>query len=72
MQEGETKIGSEEAGDQHDIDITLKGQGVDAQHCSIMLAGGVATLTPNNNSVCWVNGQQIDRPTRLFQGKQSK
>lgn len=33
-----------------------------------MLAGGVATLVPNKGSVCWVNGQQIDKPTRLFQG----
>jgi hypothetical protein len=65
--EGETKIGSEEEGN-NKHDILLKGLGLESQHCSILLESGVATLIPFNGALCWVNGQQIDKPTRLFQG----
>ena len=67
MQEGETKIGSEDD-DNNKHDIVLKGLGLESQHCSIMLEAGVATLVPFNGALCWVNNQQIDKPTRLFQG----
>lgn len=66
MQEGETIIGSEEGNDTHDI--MLKGLGLESHHCSILLDSGVATLSPYPGSLCWVNGQQVDKPTRLFQG----
>lgn len=63
-------IGSEEAVEKPDI--VLSGGDVEQQHCSIVLADGVAMLVPQLQAQCWVNGILIDKPTRLFQGDTTK
>jgi hypothetical protein len=69
FQEGETLIGTEDA----DIkqDIVLNGLGIEAEHCSVVLKDGITTLVPRQQAQCWVNTILIDKPTRLFQGKQN-
>lgn len=59
-------IGSEEA--IHKPDIVLNGLDVEDQHCSIVLTEGVAMLVPHQQAQCWVNGNLVDKPTRLSQG----
>jgi kinesin family protein 16B len=67
FQEGETLIGTEDA--ELKQDIVLNGLGIEAEHCSVMLKDGVATLIPRQQAQCWVNTVLIDKPTRLSQGK---
>ena len=65
-QEGETLIGTEDA--EVKQDIVLSGLGIEAEHCSVVLKDGVATLMPQQQAQCWVNTVLIDKPTRLSQG----
>ena len=67
FQEGETLIGTEDADVKQDI--VLNGLGIEAEHCSVVLKDGVATLVPRQQAQCWVNTVLIDKPTRLSQGK---
>jgi hypothetical protein len=67
FQEGETLIGTEDA--EVKQDIILNGLGIEAEHCSVVLKDGVATLIPKQQAQCWVNTVLIDKPTRLCQGK---
>lgn len=67
FQEGETLIGTEDADVKQDI--VLNGLGIEAEHCSVVLKDGVATLVPQQQAQCWVNTVLIDKPTRLSQGK---
>ena len=67
FQEGETLIGTEDADVKQDI--VLNGLGIEAEHCSVVLKDGVATLVPLQQAQCWVNTVLIDKPTRLSQGK---
>ncbi|XP_026676383.1 kinesin-like protein Klp98A [Diaphorina citri] len=61
LKEGENILGSEDA------DIVLNEEGVEPLHCSIVLSqDGVATLIPHGE--CYLNGQFIEKPTRLSQG----
>ncbi|PSN40524.1 Kinesin-like protein Klp98A [Blattella germanica] len=66
FQEGETLIGTQDA--EVKQDIVLSGLGIEAEHCSVVLKEGVATLIPQQQAQCWVNTVLIDRPTRLSQG----
>ncbi|XP_049854546.1 kinesin-like protein Klp98A isoform X1 [Schistocerca gregaria] len=66
LKEGETLIGTEDAPTQQDI--VLDGVGVEAEHCSVQLKDGVATLIPKHSAQCWVNTVLVDKPTRLSQG----
>ena len=67
MQEGETLIGTKEAEVKQDIE--LSGIGIEAEHCSVVLKDGVATLIPRQQAQCWVNTVLIDKQTRLSQGE---
>nr|XP_017035125.1 kinesin-like protein Klp98A isoform X2 [Drosophila kikkawai] len=66
LKEGETRIGSEDADMAQDIE--LAGDGIRAQHCSIVLKGGVVTLHPWPLAQCWVNAHLIDEPKQISQG----
>ncbi|XP_015037070.1 kinesin-like protein Klp98A isoform X2 [Drosophila pseudoobscura] len=66
LKEGETRIGTEEA--ELSQDIELAGDGIRAQHCSIVLKGGVVTLHPWPLAQCWVNAHLIDEPKQISQG----
>ncbi|RZF34198.1 hypothetical protein LSTR_LSTR003608 [Laodelphax striatellus] len=67
LNDGETLVGSSDAdGDRQDI--ILNGIDVEKHHCSITLKNGVATLVPHHDALCWVNGLQVNKPTRLSQG----
>ncbi|XP_067012385.2 kinesin-like protein Klp98A [Anabrus simplex] len=66
LKEGETRIGTEEAMTAQDI--VLNGIGLEPEHCSITLKGGVATLVPKQQAQCWINTVLVDKPTRLSQG----
>lgn len=66
LKEGETRIGSEDAEVAQDIE--LAGDGIRAQHCSIVLKGGVVTLHPWPLAQCWVNAHLIDEPKQISQG----
>ncbi|XP_022186213.2 kinesin-like protein Klp98A [Nilaparvata lugens] len=67
LNDGETLVGSSDAdGDRQDI--ILNGVDVEKHHCSITLKNGVATLVPHHEALCWVNGSQVNKPTRLSQG----
>ncbi|XP_069675474.1 kinesin-like protein Klp98A isoform X2 [Periplaneta americana] len=66
LKEGETLIGTEDA--EVKQDIVLNGLGLEAEHCSVVLKDGVATLIPKQQAQCWVNTVFIDKPTRLSQG----
>ncbi|KAI5705889.1 hypothetical protein M8J75_002727 [Diaphorina citri] len=53
--------------DLKDADIVLNEEGVEPLHCRIVLSqDGVATLIPHGE--CYLNGQFIEKPTRLSQG----
>ncbi|XP_017849029.1 kinesin-like protein Klp98A isoform X1 [Drosophila busckii] len=66
LKEGETRIGTEDADlAQH---IELIGDGIQPEHCSIVLKGGVATLHPCAKAQCWVNAHLIDEPRQISQG----
>jgi kinesin family protein 16B len=67
FQEGETLIGTEDA--EVKQDIVLNGLGIEAEHCSVVLKDGIATLIPHQQAQCWVNTVLVDKPTRLSQGK---
>ena len=67
FQEGETRIGAED--ENCNQDIVLRGPGLESNHCTILLENGVATLVPADGAICIVNGLQVDRSTRLSQGK---
>ncbi|XP_034663920.1 kinesin-like protein Klp98A isoform X4 [Drosophila subobscura] len=66
LKEGETRIGTEDA--ELAQDIELAGDGIRAQHCSIVLKGGVVTLHPWPLAQCWVNAHLIDEPKQISQG----
>ncbi|KAJ9577313.1 hypothetical protein L9F63_006152 [Diploptera punctata] len=66
LKEGETLIGTGDA--EVKQDIVLNGLGIEAEHCSVLLKDGVATLIPHQQAQCWVNTVLIDKPTRLSQG----
>jgi kinesin family member 16B len=67
FQEGETLIGSENAG--YPQDIVLTGLGIEAEHCKIVLANGNATIYPIYPSQCWLNAKLIEDPSPICQGK---
>ncbi|XP_076017183.1 pleckstrin homology-like domain family B member 2 isoform X2 [Genypterus blacodes] len=65
LKEGVTRIGREDAPIPQDI--TIQGQGVEAEHCIIFNEGGVVTLDPCGN-LCSLDGVQVTVPTPLTQG----
>ncbi|RWS28586.1 kinesin-like protein KIF16B isoform X2, partial [Leptotrombidium deliense] len=66
LKEGQTKIGSEFADTKQDI--ILHGYDIEDEHCTIELKNGEATLIPMNDSLCYLNTEIINKPTRLSQG----
>lgn len=67
LKEGQTSIGTEEASKKKQ-DIVLNGVGIEDEHCIIELQNGTATLIPNGHALCFVDGIQVDKPTKLSQG----
>lgn len=51
-----------------EVDISIQGPGVAAQHCYIENRSGVITLHPSGN-LCAVDGLQVQKPTLLSQGR---
>ncbi|XP_055849547.1 kinesin-like protein Klp98A isoform X1 [Episyrphus balteatus] len=66
LKEGETLIGTVEC--EIPQDIVLTGDGIQPQHCSIILCDGNVTLHPRPFSQCWLNAHLIDQPTSISQG----
>nr|XP_006811532.1 PREDICTED: uncharacterized protein LOC102808319 [Saccoglossus kowalevskii] len=66
LKEGETRIGREDA--RTTQDIVLRGPALDDEHCIIVNDNGVVTLFPRANSLCAVNGNDVNSPTKLAQG----
>ncbi|XP_015789402.1 kinesin-like protein KIF16B [Tetranychus urticae] len=66
LKEGRTRIGTEYGVAKQDIN--LQGFDIEDEHCYIDLEDGVATLTPINNSLCFINTIRIEEPTRLVHG----
>ncbi|XP_034998602.2 pleckstrin homology-like domain family B member 1 isoform X2 [Hippoglossus stenolepis] len=65
LKEGVTRIGREDAPVPQDI--TIQGQGIEAEHCLIFNEGGVVTLDPCGH-LCSLDGVQVTAPTPLTQG----
>ncbi|KAK0164251.1 hypothetical protein PV328_002899 [Microctonus aethiopoides] len=65
LKEGKTLVGTEDA--KIIQDIVLTGTDVESEHCVVELNAGVATLHPLSPH-CWINMNQVDKPTRLSQG----
>lgn len=65
LKEGKTLVGTEDA--KIIQDIVLTGTDVESEHCVVELNAGVATLNPLSPH-CWINMNQVDKPTRLSQG----
>lgn len=66
LKEGTTRIGTEYAANKQDI--TLQGFDIEEEHCLIDLHDEVATITPINGAICFVNTVQIEETTRLSHG----
>lgn len=66
LQEGTTTIGTEDS----DIkqDITLKGTGMEPQHCTIIFQNSIATINPCPGAYVMLNNNLIESPARLSQG----
>ncbi|XP_060949508.1 pleckstrin homology-like domain family B member 1 isoform X2 [Limanda limanda] len=65
LKEGVTRIGRDDAPVPQDI--TIQGQGIEAEHCLIFNEGGVVTLDPCGH-LCSLDGVQVTAPTPLTQG----
>lgn len=65
LKEGVTRIGREDAPVPQDI--TIQGDGIEAEHCLIINEGGVVTLDPCGH-FCSLDGVQVTVPTPLTQG----
>lgn len=66
LKEETTHIGTEYANVPQDI--TLQGFDIEDEHCTIELKDGIATITPINGAICFVNTVRIEEPTRLSHG----
>lgn len=66
LKDGDTYIGTEDS--ELCQDIVLSGSGIQANHCSIRLENGLATIYPNANAQCMLNANLIDEPSRISQG----
>lgn len=66
LKEGETTIGTAEAG--YPQDIALNGMGIYPEHCRIVLDNGNATIYPNPSATCLLNANIIEVPTAISQG----
>lgn len=49
-------------------DIALSGEEILPQHCQFINDDGVVTLLPGQGAKCFVNGQQVQGPTKLTTG----
>jgi kinesin family protein 16B len=54
-------IGTEDA--EVKKDIFPNGLGIEAEHCSVVLKDGIATLIHHQQAQCWVNIVLVDKPT---------
>lgn len=63
IKDGETRVG---AGNQNEIQ--LSGSHILLEHCTFLNKDGTVTLSPNPNSLCYVNGRQINAPIVLKTG----
>lgn len=74
LREGETTFGDLEdsEGENGDrtppVDIVLHGTGMLPLHCSIEINNGAAVIHPREGAECWLNANQITKPTRISQG----
>lgn len=66
LQEGRTTIGTEESAIKQDI--TLKGTGMEPQHCTIIFENSIATINPCPGAYVMLNNNLIESPARLSQG----
>lgn len=66
LKEGVTTIGSDDSDRKQDI--VLKGSGMEAQHCTLNLLNGIATIEPKAGAQVWLNNVLIETPARLSQG----
>ncbi|KAI1726974.1 kinesin motor domain-containing protein [Ditylenchus destructor] len=66
LKEGITRVGRSES----DVrpDIPLSGQHIRDEHCYFVNADGTVSLVANDGAECFVNGQQVSKPTRLVTG----
>ena len=48
--------------------IVLTGTDLEDYHCWLNYVEGGVTLHPKDKAMCAVNGQMIDKPTKLTQG----
>lgn len=49
-------------------DIPLSGQHIRDEHCHFVNEDGTVSLVANDGAECFVNGQQVSKPTRLVTG----
>ena len=48
--------------------LVLTGTDLEDYHCWLNYVEGSVTLHPKDKAMCAVNGQMIDKPTKLTQG----
>lgn len=51
--------------------LVLVGRCIEADHCTIHYEGGVVTLFPLGDAMCFIDNVRISEPTKLSQGFQA-
>ncbi|TGO79000.1 hypothetical protein BELL_0047g00230 [Botrytis elliptica] len=68
LKPGSTSVGNVDTNAAHAAEIRLNGTRILHEHCTFENVDNVVTLIPNEGAAVMVNGQRVEKPTRLRSG----
>ncbi|KAM3086934.1 hypothetical protein ACMFMG_001052 [Clarireedia jacksonii] len=68
LKPGTTTVGNVDSNAAHAAEIRLNGTRILHEHCTIENIDNIVTIIPKEGAAIMVNGQRVDKPTRLRSG----